>query len=342
VKLLYAGDRMWPAVRHGQRVAVERAAAADLRTGDAIVALLEGAPDLVRIVETRSDGWLVRGDADPADPVHVAQDALVGRARVPARRRWPSAAAYRLALDLAEACSPPALEEDGSASVQRKYDGQAPFYAGRDVATVGEPLLGRMRDVVRPGGTILVAGSGAGHEAFELAGAGFSVVGVDFAPRMIDLSRDGARERNLAVEFVQGDLRAHEEPSGSLAAVLFTYDVYSFIPRRSERVALLRRMGCWLEPGGAIFLSARQGQGSYRRAVLTVEWLRRAWGRAPSRWGDTHTRYVTSEGELARSFVHCFTGARLRREIEDANLRWEGRWGGHVELRGRGENRDRG
>ena len=50
-----------------------------------------------------------------------------------------------------------------------------------------------------------------------------------------------AQRRSLSIRFEEGDLRTHRERAGSLAGILFTYDVYSFLADREERIAMLRR-----------------------------------------------------------------------------------------------------
>jgi SAM-dependent methyltransferase len=209
-----------------------------------------------------------------------------------------------------------------------KYDGQAPYYAASR-ATLQPSLLQRIRKNVRPGARILVAGSGTGMECFALAEEGWQVTGVDFAPRMVELAQQESERRRLAVRFHQADLLQHDEPPGSLAAVLFTYDVYSFLPERDHRCRLLQSMSEWLEPEGCILLSARRASRLYDRWILTLQWLRRG-GR---RWGHTHTRWVSADGALHRSFVQVHRETSLALEARKAGFQvgtWEA---GHALLR---------
>ena len=188
-------------------------------------------------------------------------------------------------------------------------------------------LLARARAAFAPGGRVLVAGSGVGTECLALAAAGYDVCGLDFAPAMVAAARRRAQGRSLRVDFQEGDLRAHREPPRSLAGILFTYDVYSFLAEREERVALLRRMAAWLTSEGAILLSARRARGAWTRCVLTVQWLA---GGGSGLWGASHTRWISVRGELRRSFVQVFTARALARETRAAGLRDMGWEGGHA------------
>jgi len=119
-------------------------------------------------------------------------------------------------------------------------------------------------------------------------------------------------------------VREFDAAPASLGAVLFTYDVYSFIPRRRDRVRLLRRMRSWLRPDGVVFLSARRVSSIQSRSILALQWfaLQRT---VEAEWGDSHTRWIANDGSLRRSFVHVFTTAGLRTEAEQAGFR-PARW----------------
>ena len=114
-------------------------------------------------------------------------------------------------------------------------------------------------------------------------------------------------------------------------AILFTPDVYSFVPGERARTALLRKMRGWLRPGGVVFLSPRWVTRGYERWILTLSWIRRGVGRDRG-WGASHTRYIGTDGELRRSFIHLFTFGRIRREAERAGFTVGPRRHGYVEL----------
>jgi SAM-dependent methyltransferase len=298
---------------------------------------VERVPDLLRVEAILPDGkLLMRGDADPERAVEAAAGDVLGRAlSVPKEigrgLRW----LRRLWLELAEAMTG-IPDEPGSTdpaeTIRRKYDSQAPYYVQAGGDDISGRLLDRTRAAIPQGGRLLVVGSGSGRECFALRRAGYQVCGIDFSPAMIELARCGARERGLEIAFEQADIRTYRIDRGELSGIVFTYDVYSFLPGAADRIDLMRRMTGWLAPGGVIFLSARLAHGLYERLLLTVQWLRRGNLQTTS-WGRSHTRYIAADGAMHRSFVHCFTSNRLRRELAAAGLLATAFDEGHFELR---------
>ena len=335
VDVIYAGDRMWPAARHGQPLRIEPMESLPPQPGAAVVAALEGVVELLRVDRLDGSEVVLCADADPGVPERIARTEILGRVDLPSRRASPmSRALRRLRLDLAEALRHgPDPSGDAAESVLHKYESQALFYHhGLAHAEMAADLIERLRRHVPPGGRVLVAGSGAGLEALALARAGWASSGVDFSPTMVRMAQEEAARRGLDVPFVRADLRSHEEPGGSLDAILFTYDVYSFVPGRRARVAMLTRMADWLKPHGVIFLSARRSRGMLDRGMLTIQWL--AGGASPEgSWGGSHTRWIASDGSVRRSFVRVFTTRALLRELHAAGLSSVGWEKGHVLLR---------
>ena len=331
-EVTYAGDRMWPAVRHGQTVELEPLPSAGVVTGDVVAINREGAPDLARVAGRAGRGALrLQADADPGKRWKTSPGALLARARlVRGRAAKPGRTVRRLWLDVVEAlgCGPGHVLPDAADSVRRKYDGQARYYALLE-PVIEEALLTRIRRLLTAGGRVLVAGSGSGRECFALAREGWRAKGIDFSERMVRNARDNAMRHGLEIEFECADLRRHSEPAGSVDLVLFTYDVYSFIPEADDRVDLLRRMAVWLAPRGAILLSARRVRRIYERGILSLQWLSNA-RRRHRPWGASHTRYIAPDGKLLRSFVHYFTDAALRREVGSAGMRLGAWQGGHA------------
>lgn len=323
VELIYAGDRMWPAIRHGQRFRADPvvSGAPPPPAGSVVLALSSGIPDLFRIESASGNALRVGLDSDANGSLELAAGDLLAVVRAPRRQsRRAGKNLRRLFLDLREAVSGgPEVADDPSDTVRSKYDAQAPFYAATAGSEMAENLLAWFREHVRAGGPVFVAGSGAGRECFVLAESGFAVRGVDFSPPMVEIAERKARERSLPVRFSRADLRRHEEPPGSYAGIYFTYDVYTFLPRASERIELLRRMVQWLEPGGVVFVSARRCQRAYEHFILTLQRLARL-GERSACWGQSHSRWIAPDGVLRRSFVQVFTTQTIRREAAEAGL----------------------
>ena len=340
--LVYAGDRMWPALAHGQEVVVDSLPdGAEPAPGSVALACPERVPDLLRVLSVRRDSVRLAGDSDPSEPIDSPLDAVLGVARAAPRASDRAARLLRrIALDLREALEGrPDPEADPARTVLSKYDAQAPYYSGlRSGPDMPERLLSWVHERVRAGGRILVAGSGAGHECFALAKSGYEVVGVDFSPAMVSAARREGARRAIPAVFHVADLRTHAEPAASLAGIFFTYDVYSFVPSAAEREDLLLRMSTWLEPTGVVFLSARRYERLYDPLVLTVQRAVRL-GEERARWGQSHTRWIAPDGALRRSFVQVFGEKTLRRELAAAGFRAAGWRGNHLLLECEGGDR---
>jgi SAM-dependent methyltransferase len=334
VSLVYAGDRMSPSVRHGATFAVAPVDPRGLREGDIVVTCEDGIPDLMRVSGNDAGALRVAADADPEEAGIIEAAALLARARLPSGAVSPRRRRLRRILaDLREAAlHGPDSERDAAESVRDKYDGQAAFYERSPAEDLEASLASRIRGRLPAGGRLLVVGSGTGRECFALAAAGWQVTGLDFAPAMVEVARREAARRGAEVEFVSGDVRSHRVAPGSLSGVVFTYDVYSFVPQQKARVELLRAIHDWLAPGGAVFLSARKLHSAYQRLILTLQWLAQR-RRSDLEWGDSHTRWISGEGRLGRSFVHYFTDAQLRYEIAGGGFILEEWRGGHGVLR---------
>lgn len=313
--ILYVGDRMWPAITDGTRLEVERRAESP-RPGDVVLALADGVVDVVRVTETLEATLRCHGDADPESAFVVEHEHVLGGIALPSRSVTPrEREAHRLELDVREAIAG-GPDEAGAESVKTKYDAQADFYVGSS-AGMDPDLVRRLESSTPAGGRVLVLGSGVGTECFCLAERGFRVTGVDFAPKMVHHASAEAERRDLSVEFVLGDVRRFGEEAPRFDTVLFTYDVYSFLPDPAERRATLESLRSRLAAPGAVFLSARRVRRDHERTILT---LQRVAGKA-ARQGDSHTRWVDASGRVRRSFVHLFEADELDEEVRSAGFR---------------------
>jgi SAM-dependent methyltransferase len=328
-QLVYAGDRMWPAIRHGDALVVSPLAASTPAHGDVVLANEGGIPDVVRWAD-RGGEPAVAADADPGPPRRVAPHEVLGRVEPAPRRSWLGRSIVRACLDLREAAGRgPDPVTDPAQTVREKYEEQAVHYDRSHADALSPRLSALITRRVPPGSRILVAGSGAGREAFELERLGYRVIGLDFSPRMVAAATAEAARRVSSATFSEADLRTHDEADGSLGAVVFTYEVYSFVPGGRDRTALLTRLRRWLVPGGVLLLSARRTRQLWDNALLTLQWLARVARLRPGAWGDSHTRWLDAAGNFRRSFIHVFTDARLDREAAAAGFSRESWEGGH-------------
>jgi SAM-dependent methyltransferase len=168
-------------------------------------------------------------------------------------------------------------------------------------------------------GRILDVGCGAGREAFGFAARGLDVVGYDPCRPLVDAAREAAPllAPGRDVRFVVGHALAIDEPRASFDAACVASDVYSSIPGRAARVALLARLRELVRPGGTIAFTAKPLPDASRLGRALID-LPRAVARPllGARVPETGDRWVRAGPELpgVLVFKHLF---RDDREVED-------------------------
>lgn len=172
--------------------------------------------------------------------------------------------------------------------------------------------LDALREMARglsPGAPVLDLGCGAGVPATRwLAERGFSVTGVDFSAKQLDL----ARRLVPGAAFVGSDMTDLDFPPETFDAVVALHSIIH-VPR-GEHPALLANIRDWLKPGG------------YFLATLTVtdyegedpDW--EGWG-APMRWShfDAETNRTMLRGA---GFETVRAEARTGRGPGDSDETW--------------------
>jgi ubiquinone/menaquinone biosynthesis C-methylase UbiE len=113
-----------------------------------------------------------------------------------------------------------------------------------ELEPVAERALASMQP--QPGERVLDLATGTGNAALLAARTGASVVGLDSAPRLVDVARDRARQAELDVEFIVGDI--HELPFADDAFDLVV-SVFGLIVAADPDRAV-RELSRVLRPGG--------------------------------------------------------------------------------------------
>jgi ubiquinone/menaquinone biosynthesis C-methylase UbiE len=105
-----------------------------------------------------------------------------------------------------------------------------------------------------PGRRVLDLACGTGTLAIELAAEGWSVVGLDAAPAMLEQAHRKAAEQDLAadLEFIVGDLRsaAADLPAAAFDLITCTYDSLNYLRRVADLSACFAAVAQLLVPGG--------------------------------------------------------------------------------------------
>ena len=128
-----------------------------------------------------------------------------------------------------------------------------------------------------PGMRVLDVGCGAGYHAVPLARRGFKVVGLDLSERMLADARAAAREADVAVEWMQSDMRGLAW-QGAFDAVINMFTSFGYFPDDRDNFRVLDGMARALAPGGRLCLHV----ASY--PFLLRHWQTRSWSRSDSGW----------------------------------------------------------
>lgn len=99
---------------------------------------------------------------------------------------------------------------------------------------------------------VLDLASGHGRIANRLAGAGYSVVGLDATPRYLDRARTDAAGRGLSVEYVHGDMRALPW-TARFDAVVNWFTAFGYFSDEQNR-GVLQQLYTALKPGGLLLI----------------------------------------------------------------------------------------
>jgi SAM-dependent methyltransferase len=136
-----------------------------------------------------------------------------------------------------------------------------------------EPIAARIdfivaalrRRGVRPPDRLLDAGCGTGRYAIDLAARGFTVIGIDRSPELVEAASNKQHASNIAVEFLVADLLELEAPD-RFQAVLCR-GVLNDLTRDNDREIIFSRFAQWLAPGGVLIFDVRD----WARTVLRYE-----------------------------------------------------------------------
>ena len=119
--------------------------------------------------------------------------------------------------------------------------------------------LDALRNRLKPGAAVLDLCCGSGEAAAPWINAGFSVTGLDIAPRALDL----AAIRQPRLQRVEGLAEDPPLPSESFAAIQLSVALHEF--PRAEREQVLRSCLRLLQPGGWLVLVDLHPAGPWLR-----------------------------------------------------------------------------
>jgi SAM-dependent methyltransferase len=349
LEVFYTGFALAPWIGNLDSVILD--ATRSPRPGDLVLCEADGWGDIRRILARGEEGSWITG----LDPLPSAREALppnrviavvsaqrgsggaLGRAIASAFPIWSRIAAVLYWIRMT--FEAPHFGDRAAASVQLKYEAQVEEY----VRLVRFPLVAELRGLLErlfpKGGSVLVAGAGAGGEAIHLARAGYRVTGFDVLDEMVRAARKNAAAAGVDIEFVQADMAALDLPGRTFDGIYVTPLVYSFVPGRERRVRSIQRMGRHLASGAPLVYSAHviKSLPQFLQAALT--WARNRPGHSDVEFGDWFTWFLRPDGNIGKSFTHLFSASAVLVEAREAGFRSCRREGGYFIARGFGTER---
>lgn len=169
-----------------------------------------------------------------------------------------------------------------------------------------EDLLAAVPDTT---GDLLLLGVGGGREAIPLGRVGFRVTGVDFVPAMVNRAVGNAATRGVRIDGLVQEISQLDVPAGAYDVVWLSRSMYSCVPTRARRVAMVQRIAQALKPGGHFLCQFHWDPGArhsrmgllLRRAVAACTLGNLSYEEGDMLWGQVEFVHAFSSEEAIRS-----------------------------------------
>jgi len=176
--------------------------------------------------------------------------------------------------------------------------------------------LDLLSDIPEKSGKLLLLGIGGGREALVLAKMGYQVTGVDYVPGMVERAKENAAKRGIEIEGLVQEISNLDVPAATYDVVWISRSMYSCVPTRARRVAMVKQIAQALKPGGYFLCQFQRGPG--KQYSWKVRFLRRVIA------AFTLGNRAYEEGDilwLNVEFLHVFTSEdEIRAELEEGGL----------------------
>ena len=339
LELLVRGFALGPLIGDGARVTIDSQRVP--RAGDLALCEVDRWGDIRRLLTRDRDGaWITGLDAVAGVRDRVTPDRIrgvvaegfgaggaSGRALAMAYPLWSRVAAF--VYRIRKAMEAPDFGAGAAASVQEKYAFQVASYSDMLGFPLGEDLQRLLVRTFPAGGSVLVAGCGAGGEVIHLARLGYRVSGFDFLPEMVRASERNVREAGVQADLFEADMAEFDRNGETYDGIYVTPLVYSFVRGRARRVSSLQSLGRHLDGRGSVVFSAHLLVSADQLLQAGIAWVRHAGRGRGFEFGDWVTWFLRPDGRIGKSFSHLFREAGIRREAREGGFRScrkEGAW----------------
>ncbi|HZT08224.1 MAG TPA: class I SAM-dependent methyltransferase [Chloroflexota bacterium] len=185
----------------------------------------------------------------------------------------------------------------------------------------------------RTGGPVLELACGSGRVLAPIAAAGFTVVGLDNSPSMLERARQRLRGVDAQVTLVEADI-ADGLPDGPFGLVVLALDAFGLVQDPATQRALLGDVARKLAPGGALVLDLANLPSLLDppngTPVLQKTGRCDALDAEVTKWLVREVTFADEIMVLTSIYDVAERGGRLRRLVDRTELRFFSR--GEIEL----------
>lgn len=105
-------------------------------------------------------------------------------------------------------------------------------------------------------GRILDIGCGGGRTSFYLASIGNKVTAIDLSPQLIEAAQEKLAKNPADIEFMVKDAQHLDYPDNHFDGAVFSFNGIGFIPRKENKLKLLKEIERILKPQKHFFFTA--------------------------------------------------------------------------------------
>jgi hypothetical protein len=170
-----------------------------------------------------------------------------------------------------------------------------------------------LRRFFPPAGRILIGAAGSGREMIALHRAGYIVEGFECATSLVEAGQKILRDAGCPGQLIWAPAETVPPLSGPFDGAIMGWSGYMYIPRRAQRVKLLRDFRDLLAEGAPLLISFQTREQCERRmqwSARGANWIRKLRRAEPVAVGD----------RLDSGFKHWFNRQDIAGEMADAGL----------------------
>lgn len=156
-------------------------------------------------------------------------------------------------------------------------------------------------------GQVLDLCCGPGRHSIAMAQRSFVVTGVDLQPYLLQKARDYAQAEDVAVEFIEDDMRSFRRPD-YFDLVISMFSSFGYFDDAADDLKVLENTYSSLKSGGCLLLDVR-GKEIHAMAKISSDASTMPNGdrilqysRVDAGWGSTTNEWIYLQGNSAQSF----------------------------------------